>query len=512
MALIGLVCLVTITLYICYKSLVRSNRSTLPLPPGPTLLNPGAIPQKEIWLTFRKWHQEHGPIVSLKLGVQTIIILGSHRIARDLLDKRGSLYSTHIQSVYVNKYIAKGLQPVFMEYGPEWKLHRRLHTTFLSPQFTRACQALLDTQSKKTLHRLLSTNDFGSCFHHYVSNVMFNLAYGKDVDEENKSDQEHMDKMFESLTSATSVMTFLVDIFPILDRLPKLFSRWKANGERSHNNVKNAFIKCIQSALQQDTWNWSKEAFSRKESKDFSLEQLAFSIGEVYIAGSHTTDSTLRIAVMASLLYPDAMRQAQRELDQVVGSQRLPSFEDQDKLPYVNAFISEVLRWRPMAPVGGPRTLSEDDEYMGYFLPAGATIIANQWEMDMDESIFEDAPSFKPERWIQNPDLPLSAFGFGRRICPGQYFARSSLFIAIARMLWAYDIDCPVTSTLEDVKAADRSENFGVIFTLPPFEASFRVRSPERQQIIEQGWQTANKDCNDLLKAIGHDAFTPTKR
>ncbi|KAE8167868.1 cytochrome P450 [Aspergillus tamarii] len=501
MALIGLSCLVAITLYICYKLFVRSSRSTLPLPPGPTLLNPGAIPQKEIWLTFRKWHKEHGPIVSLKLGTQTIIILGSHQIARDLLEKRGNLYSTHLQSLFVNKYITKGLQPVFMEYGPEWKLHRRLHNTFLSPQSTRACQTILDTQSKKALHSLLSTNDFGSCFHNYVSNVLFNLAYGKHAGEENKSEQEHMDKMFESLTSATSFMTFVVDIFPIVDRLPKLVSRWKVSGEASHNNVKNVFVKCIQSALQQDTWSWSKEAFSRKESNDFSLEQLAFSIGELYIAGSHTTDSTLRIAVMASLLYPDAMRQAQRELDQVVGSGRLPSFEDEDKLPYVNAFISEVLRWRPMAPAGGPRTLAEDDEYMGYFLPAGATVIANQWEMDMDESIFEDAPSFKPERWIQNPDLPLSAFGFGRRICPGQYFARSSLFIVIARMLWAYDID-----------SADRTENFGVIFTLPPFEASFRVRSPERQQIIEQGWQMANKDCTDLLNAIRHDAFTPTKR
>ncbi|KAE8383972.1 cytochrome P450 [Aspergillus alliaceus] len=487
MAFISISCLFTITLYICYKLFVRTNRSALPLPPGPTLLNPGAIPQKEIWLTFRKWHKEHGPIISLKLGVQTIIILGNHQIAQDLLHKRGSLYSTHIQSVFVNNYISKGLQPVFMEYGPKWKLHRRLHTTFLSHQSTRACQTLLDTQSKKVLHSLLSTNDFGSCFHKYVSNLMFNLAYGKDVGEENKSDLKHMDTMFESLTRATSVMTFMVDILPILDRLPRFLCRWKVKGEMSHNNVKNSFIKCVQSALQQDTWNWSQEAFGRKESKDFSLEQLAFSMGELYIAGSHTSDTTLRIFVMASLLHPSAVHEAQGELDQVVGSQRLPSFEDQDKLPYVNAFISEVLRWRPMAPTGGPRTLSEDDEYMGYFLPAGATVIANQWEMDMDESIFEDAPAFKPERWIQNPDLPLSAFGFGRRVCPGQHFARSTLFIAIARMLWAYHIDCPDGSSLED--------------------ASFRVRGPERQQLIEQGWEMANKDCKDLLKEIRNGAF-----
>lgn len=52
------------------------------------------------------------------------------------------------------------------------------------------------------------------------------------------------------------------------------------------------------------------------------------------------------------VLYPNVMRKAQNEIDSVVGRDRLPSFSDQDELPYVRAMVKEVLRWRPVAPLG----------------------------------------------------------------------------------------------------------------------------------------------------------------
>ena len=51
-------------------------------------------------------------------------------------------------------------------------------------------------------------------------------------------------------------------------------------------------------------------------------------------------------------LYPDVQKKAQAELDAVVGTDRLPSFEDKENLPYVSALCSEVIRWLPVAPLG----------------------------------------------------------------------------------------------------------------------------------------------------------------
>lgn len=50
---------------------------------------------------------------------------------------------------------------------------------------------------------------------------------------------------------------------------------------------------------------------------------------------------------------PTFIAKAQAELDSVVGSDRLPTFEDQEDLAYVRAVVSETLRWRPIAVLGG---------------------------------------------------------------------------------------------------------------------------------------------------------------
>ena len=55
---------------------------------------------------------------------------------------------------------------------------------------------------------------------------------------------------------------------------------------------------------------------------------------------------------MAMVLYPDVLRKAQQQVDAVIGRDRLPNFDDVGSLPYVDAIIHEVLRWRPVAPSG----------------------------------------------------------------------------------------------------------------------------------------------------------------
>lgn len=50
------------------------------------------------------------------------------------------------------------------------------------------------------------------------------------------------------------------------------------------------------------------------------------------------------------------------------------------------------------------------------------TLLTNQWGLERDKEVHKDPEAFRPERWIENPDLPLAAFGFGRRKCPGNKF------------------------------------------------------------------------------------------
>ena len=74
-------------------------------------------------------------------------------------------------------------------------------------------------------------------------------------------------------------------------------------------------------------------------------------------------------------LYPDVQRKAQEELDRVVGPNRLPDFSDYDDLVYIQAITLEAMRWMVVVPLGVSHRVIVDDEYMGYLIPKGASII-----------------------------------------------------------------------------------------------------------------------------------------
>lgn len=82
---------------------------------------------------------------------------------------------------------------------------------------------------------------------------------------------------------------------------------------------------------------------------------------------------------MAMVLYPDAQRGAQQELDTIVGTRRLPEFSDRPSLPYINALVKELFRWHSGAALGLPHRVVSDDEYNGHLIPGGATVLVNMW-------------------------------------------------------------------------------------------------------------------------------------
>ena len=79
--------------------------------------------------------------------------------------------------------------------------------------------------------------------------------------------------------------------------------------------------------------------------------------------------------MIALSLFPDVQRRAQEELDRVVGPNRLPDFSDYDDLVYIQAIALEAMRWMVVFPLGLYHRVIADDEYMGYFIPKGTTII-----------------------------------------------------------------------------------------------------------------------------------------
>ncbi|KAI0441678.1 cytochrome P450 [Xylaria telfairii] len=158
--------------------------------------------------------------------------------------------------------------------------------------------------------------------------------------------------------------------------------------------------------------------------------------------------------------YPDVQKRAQEELDRVVGRNRLPNVDDEAMLPYCHAIVKEIERCHNPFWLGTPHVASEDFTYQGQFIPQGTVCILNTWTMHHDPerypgpyAIWTDL-SIQPERFLHDPlssaqssNLPDPTerdhwmFGAGRRICLGMAVAKREIWLAVSRMLWAFDMD-----------------------------------------------------------------------
>lgn len=147
-------------------------------------------------------------------------------------------------------------------------------------------------------------------------------------------------------------------------------------------------------------------------------------------------------------LCPEAQRKAQKEIGSVIGNGRLPTAADRPRLPYVDAVMKECLRILPAAPLGVPHSVREEDKFLGYRIPKETVVYANIWRVLHDPRIYDDPHTFFPERHLsacnastkRYRDPATYAFGFGRRVCPGQHLAEATLFSAIAATLAVFDI------------------------------------------------------------------------
>jgi len=69
-------------------------------------------------------------------------------------------------------------------------------------------------------------------------------------------------------------------------------------------------------------------------------------------AGAETTAAVMAWLMLAMTLNPEVQRKCHEELDAVVGRHRMPNFDDYDSLIYIRAVVREILRWRPVDPIG----------------------------------------------------------------------------------------------------------------------------------------------------------------
>lgn len=152
----------------------------------------------------------------------------------------------------------------------------------------------------------------------------------------------------------------------------------------------------------------------------------------LFTAGTDTSTSIIEWALSEMLKSPYILIKAQREIDQVVGRQRMLVESDLPKLPYLEAICKETYRLHPSTPLGVPRVSTEACQVNGYYIPKNTRLNVNIWAIGRDPNVWANPLEFNPERFLSGKnaiiepngvDFELIPFGAGRRICVGYRMA-----------------------------------------------------------------------------------------
>ncbi|GJE96464.1 cytochrome P450 [Phanerochaete sordida] len=494
---IGLVCLV-----LAIVAASRRNAKQHRYPPGPPGLpilgNLLDAPKEYSWFTFARWGREYNSnIVSFTVLGRRLVVLNKYKDAKEIFEERSRIYSDRTSAVMATELVGWHRNFGLTPYGELWRLRRRMFHQHFKPQVLPAYHGKLMKGARSLTQMLLESPDgFLKHFRRVPGTTVLDVVYAMDLDPRDNATMEPIEKAVKTFADLADAGAFLVDLIPILKYLPSwlpgvgfkrqgaVWGRWVSRmHEDPYQEVKSDVMSgksrpCVASDLIREF----EDRLNDNSVEDSTVEEDIICVTGTAYTGSDTTTFALANFVLAMLLFPEVQQRAQEELDRVVGRDRLPDIADQDSLPYTASIVKELLRWRPIGPVAVPHRSTADDWYEGYFIPEGSLVIGNVWAILHDEERYPDPEAFKPERFLTaegtlDPSVPdpSQAFGFGRRICPGRYFAQIALFLYISHMLAAFSIEKPVDE-MGNVVEPTRECEARKFWHPKPFKVKFKPR------------------------------------
>ncbi|XP_078525913.1 cytochrome P450 2J2-like isoform X2 [Lissotriton helveticus] len=287
-----------------------------------------------------------------------------------------------------------------------------------------------------------------------VSNVICAISFGNRFDYQDPEFQSLLRLLDEVLKLEMSVSSQLYNSFPqIMKFLPgshqKVFEHW---------NIIKMFVKKIIQKHRED-WNPSEprdfidcyiteiEKFKSDPSSSFDEENLAQCTLDLFFAGTETTSTTLRWAILYMAVYTEIQEKVQAEIDQVIGHSRQPLTENRKNMPYTNAVIHEVQRISNIIPVGVPRCTNRDTTLRGFHLPKGTTVLTNMASVLYDKNEWKTPDIFNPEHFLENGEFKkrdaFLPFLIGNRVCLGEQLAKMELFLYFTTLLQRFSFKAP---------------------------------------------------------------------
>lgn len=336
---------------------------------------------------LRVWARQYGNIFYTKIGGTDFIWLSSPKAVKDLMDKKSAIYSSRAPLPLAQDVASGGQRQLFMEYGPRWRLIRKYSHALLNSSTSVKYRPVQDYESKQLMVDLLDSPErFYDHNRRFSLSVIMLVTYGHRLATWEDPLLKKVYTVLDNLTEMTAPGAHVVDSFPSLASLPQsLLGNWRTFGKKIFDHDSKVYLELWENLKGEVDAGTARNCFCKtfyqNNPEKMGIDNLlaAYTCGGLVEAGAETTSTTLNNFLLAMTLFPDVVTKSHEEIDGVVGSERLPNFEDGKDLPYTRAIVKEILRWRAVNKFGMVHALQEDDWYEGYFIPKGSVVVLNWW-------------------------------------------------------------------------------------------------------------------------------------
>ncbi|CAL5064200.1 unnamed protein product [Urochloa decumbens] len=469
--------IVLITALFLKTIISRWRRHTYNLPPGPkpwpiigNLNLIGDLPHRSI----HELSKQHGPLMHLWLGSLHVVVATSVEMAKSFLKTHDAAFSDRPRFA-AGKHTAYNHSDMLLApYGAYWRQARRICVAELfGAKRLELFEDVRGEEVRAMLHGLHEASSGGRVVRprDYLEMAMLSVisrvALGRKYVEEEVGEggcpapvmapAEFREMMHEYF--------HLNGVFNVGDFIPWLEWLDLQGYVRRMKRTAKKFDRLLERILDEHSERRRREGdrFVVRDTVDLLL-QLADdpnlevklsrdnvkAITQDFIVGSvDTTPNTIEWAVSELLKNPEFLTRATKELDNLIGRDRLVTEKDIPHLSYIEAIIKETMRMHPPAPMLVPHLSREDASIEGYNIPAGTIVLVNVWSIGRDPTLWDAPEKFQPERFVgskidmKGQCFELVPFGSGRRVCPGYSLAMKVMTVGLANLLHSFSWRLP---------------------------------------------------------------------
>ncbi|XP_073145142.1 cytochrome P450 76T24-like [Henckelia pumila] len=474
-------------IYFAWILQILKSKSKKPrkLPPGPkpypiigNILELGEKPHQSL----TKLSQVYGPLIHLKLGSLTTVVVSSPGIAKIFMQKHDQVFSSRNQPGAVHALDHHKLSMVWIPAENQWRKLRKIckEQMFSAPSLDSGQGLRRDRLQKlcEYVHGCCvggKAVDIGRAAFTTSLNLMSATLFSEEFAAFDSGSGEELKEVVWGIMESIGKPN-LADYFPVLRSLDPqgILRKSTVNFRRCFHIFEEIIGKRLEmrgvdpaAGTRKNDMLESLLDINQRNESELTILDIKHLLLDLFVAGTDTTSSTVEWAMSELLRHPDKMLLVKNELREVIGKNHEQVTESNiSRLSYLRAVVKETFRLHPAAPLLVPhKAAGEDTEINGYTIPRNAQILINAWAIGRDSSTWLDPESFIPERFLETETdfkgqhFELVPFGAGRRICPGLPLANRMVHMMVATLI--HNFDWKLDGGLNP-QQLDMNESFGL--------------------------------------------------